>query len=132
MHILSRVLPLIALFSSPALATSLEADQGNWTVEGCILVRMAAQVRQSGGRGGLLTLYNINIYIIYMAGWSTSNVVTMTGGSSPRQTWTTRWRRPSRSWPWPGGSSSAAWRRHSGLGGGAGTLSGQVRSGQVM
>ena len=48
MHILSRILPLTALFFSPtlaSLATSLEADQGNWTVEGCILVRMAAQVR---------------------------------------------------------------------------------------
>ena len=47
MHILSRILPLTVLFFSPSLA-SLEADQGNWTVEGCILVRMAAQVRHSG------------------------------------------------------------------------------------
>ena len=52
MHIPSRILPLIALLFSPALATSLEADQGNWTVDGCILVRMAAQVRQSWKGGG--------------------------------------------------------------------------------
>ena len=45
MNILRIILPLIALYFSPALANSLEADQGNWTVEGCILVRMAAQVR---------------------------------------------------------------------------------------
>ena len=55
MHILSRILPLTVLFFSPSLASmaSLEADQGNWTVEGCILVRMAAQVRQSGWVVGL-------------------------------------------------------------------------------
>ena len=59
MHIVCRVLPLVALFSSSlgSQATLLEADQGNWTVEGCILVRMAAQVTMSmawlgEGRGG--------------------------------------------------------------------------------
>jgi len=45
MHILGRVLSLTALLVFPCLATALEAaDQGNWTVEGCILVRMAAQI----------------------------------------------------------------------------------------
>jgi len=40
-----RSLPLLSLLlSPPALATTLEADQGNWTVDGCILVRMAAQI----------------------------------------------------------------------------------------
>ena len=62
MHILSRILPLTLLFFSPSLASlapSLEADQGNWTVEGCILVRMAAQVRRSGmGRDVAFTFNN--------------------------------------------------------------------------
>jgi len=41
MYILSRSLPLLFLLH---FSSALEADQGNWTVEGCILVRMAAQI----------------------------------------------------------------------------------------
>ena len=37
----------VLLHSAAALTSHLEADQGNWTVPGCILVRMAAQVRTS-------------------------------------------------------------------------------------
>ena len=55
MHILDRVLSLTALLFSPCLASSLEADQGNWTVEGCILVRMAAQVSETVTGGFVLT-----------------------------------------------------------------------------
>ena len=50
MYAPSLALLVVLLHSGLALASSLEADQGNWTVDGCILVRMAAQVRQRCGK----------------------------------------------------------------------------------
>ena len=46
MYAKSRALLVVLLHSGLALSSPLEADQGNWTVDGCILVRMAAQVGQ--------------------------------------------------------------------------------------
>ena len=50
MYAPSLALLVVLLHSGLALSSSLEADQGNWTVDGCILVRMAAQVRQRCGK----------------------------------------------------------------------------------
>jgi len=44
MYAPSLALLVVLLHSGLALSSSLEADQGNWTVDGCILVRMAAQI----------------------------------------------------------------------------------------